>query len=215
MELLARGRDADVYALDDDRVLRRCRDTAPSELETRLMTHVRAAGYPVPEILDVSGTDIVMRRLHGPTLMEALIRGEPNGGAILADVHNRLHTLAAPDWLPRHRTGGDRIVHLDLHPANIILTDDGPAVIDWTNAVAADPALDVADTVVVLRTVSPEGVDPELMKAAGGQLVDEFLAHVDDDPSPRLRAAIEQRMTNVNFTPAEIQRLRDWLERVA
>jgi aminoglycoside phosphotransferase (APT) family kinase protein len=45
---------------------------------------------------------------------------------------------------------GDRLVHLDLHPLNVIVTASGPVVIDWTNAARADALADVAMTIVLL-----------------------------------------------------------------
>src|SRR5262249_36598442 len=45
---------------------------------------------------------------------------------------------------------GDRLVHLDLHPMNVIVTASGPVVIDWTNAARADALADVAMTIVLL-----------------------------------------------------------------
>lgn len=209
MELLAKGRDADVYALDDDRVLRRYRHQDASEIEARVMNHVRAAGFPTPLVHDVSGTDMVLQRLHGPTMATALLRGEAEP-AQLALVHNRLHAVAAPDWLPRHPGGGDRVAHFDLHPQNVILTRAGPFVIDWTIAAAADPALDVADTLVVLRVARPDGVDLAALDAMRRELIAGFLAEVDVDPRPRLAEAIAARLADVNLLPAEARRLRAW-----
>ena len=45
---------------------------------------------------------------------------------------------------------GDRLVHLDLHPLNVIMSPRGPVVIDWANAARGDPLLDVALTYVLL-----------------------------------------------------------------
>lgn len=211
MELLGKGRDADVYALDEKRVLRRYRRHDVSETEARVMNHVRANGFPAPLVHDVSGTDMVMERLHGTTLTAALFRGDRDPG-VLADLHNRLHALAAPDWLPRHRGGGDRVVHFDLHPDNVILTGDGPFVIDWTVAAAADPALDVADTLVVLRVAAPDGVEAAVLDPLRERLVGGFLAGVDADPAPRLAEAIQRRLGDANLLPAEGERLRRWLD---
>ena len=47
-------------------------------------------------------------------------------------MHNRLHVVEAPPGL---RTGfgpGRAVLHLDLHPANVMLTSRGPVVIDWS-----------------------------------------------------------------------------------
>lgn len=50
MELLASGRDADVYALDGRRVLRRYRKPHHVEWEVAAMRLAGEAGYPVPEV---------------------------------------------------------------------------------------------------------------------------------------------------------------------
>lgn len=46
---------------------------------------------------------------------------------------------------------GDRLLHGDFHPANIILSSRGPIVIDWPNATRGDPAADVARTLLMMR----------------------------------------------------------------
>ena len=43
----------------------------------------------------------------------------------------------------RHRLlrqfgSGGQVLHLDLHPGNVMLTDDGPFVIDWSNGCAGE-----------------------------------------------------------------------------
>jgi len=40
---------------------------------------------------------------------------------------------------PRSAVSFARIVHLDLHPENVMLTVSGPVVIDWRNATDGDP----------------------------------------------------------------------------
>jgi aminoglycoside phosphotransferase (APT) family kinase protein len=58
---------------------------------------------------------------------------------VLARLHDQLHQIAPPAGLRRPFGAGERIMHLDLHPGNVMLTPEGPVVIDWTNA-AAGPA---------------------------------------------------------------------------
>jgi Ser/Thr protein kinase RdoA (MazF antagonist) len=52
-------------------------------------------------------------------------------------------TVATCDPSPRRAVpgsrAGDEVLHLDLHPANVMLTSSGPVVIDGTNA-RAGPA---------------------------------------------------------------------------
>jgi aminoglycoside phosphotransferase (APT) family kinase protein len=45
-----------------------------------------------------------------------------------------------------------RLVHFDLHPANVLLGPDGPVLIDWTNARAGDPDADLALTWLIAET---------------------------------------------------------------
>jgi len=205
MELIASGRDADVFAIDDQRVLRRYRHYPVSDRELRVMRHLAEVGFPVPRIHEVSGNDLVMQRLDGPTLATA-VDVEP--GEMLARLHNRLHALPAPEWLGE----GEAILHMDLHPFNVMVTDDGPYVIDWTNARAGDPALDVADTVAILRAVEPELTNVPDFAQLRDTLLDRFLAHIDHDPAPRLAEAAGIRLANPNLTPAELKRLSDMVE---
>lgn len=211
LTLLGRGREADVYALDDARVLRRYHSREIDPAEVRLMTHVREAGYPAPLVHEASGRDIVMERLNGPSLLDLLLDGTEGCGAMLAEVHNRLHALTAPEWLPRHHSGGDRIAHVDLHPANVIVTDAGPMVIDWPNAVAAEPGFDVAITIVVLTVSSPPDLDPAVLDAIRRPLIDEFTANVDHDPEPWLAAAVRHWTHNPTLGQAERDHLWRWL----
>jgi tRNA A-37 threonylcarbamoyl transferase component Bud32 len=74
VELIAMGRTADVFALDDSRVLRRYRRGGPARKEARLMAYLLKQGYPVPRVLDVADGDLVLQRLHGPTMLDALRR---------------------------------------------------------------------------------------------------------------------------------------------
>lgn len=148
--LLARGQDADVFAIDETRVLRRYRRRAVPKGEVAIMRYVRERGYPVPQVFDISGPDLTLERIDGPTMLDDL-RRRPwrfrTHARTLARLHRELHAIAAPALLDGD---GDAILHLDLHPANVILGPRGPVVIDWANAARGDAALDVALTAVVL-----------------------------------------------------------------
>ncbi|RDG36778.1 phosphotransferase [Streptomyces corynorhini] len=210
MELIARGRDADVYALDESRVLRRYRNGGPTGLEARLMRHLAASEYPVPKVYETTDTDMVLERLTGPTMLEVLA-GRPWRvaalGRMLGGLHDRLHALPAPEWLPRRfgTAGDDRVLHLDLHPGNVLLTEQGPMVIDWCNAGAGDPAADVAMTIV---TVAGAEV-PQLTARLGRSL---FLRSMRKgcatDPGGRIREAVEAKLADPNLTPTEAAWLR-------
>jgi thiamine kinase-like enzyme len=46
-------------------------------------------------------------------------------------LHRQLHAIPAPADLPAPLGEGTSLVHLDLHPGNVLLTASGPMVIDW------------------------------------------------------------------------------------
>lgn len=71
-----------------------------------------------------------------------------------------INEVEAPDWLPTHDAlaDGDRVVHGDLHPMNVILGPGGPVVIDFTNAVRGPAAFDSAMTYVLMSTFETSGV---------------------------------------------------------
>jgi aminoglycoside phosphotransferase (APT) family kinase protein len=154
MKLIAAGRASEVFDLGDGRVLRRFKDGGNPEREAVVMRHVLAAGYPAPRVLEVSPDSLVLERIEGPTMLEVALRRPwtiPQHARLLASLHERLHLIDAPPELPSAGPG-TRLVHLDLHPENVILSPGGPVVIDWTNARRAEGALDVAMTWVILAT---------------------------------------------------------------
>lgn len=153
--LLASGRDGDIYEHGPGLVLRRTRDGRNIEAEARVMQYVAEHGYPVPAIEDVraGGTEIVMERVDGPMMMDAMLKRPwtmPRCASMLADLHDQLHEIAAPSWLRQMPDNGSRLVHLDLHPMNVLMSARGPVVIDWPNAARGEPLGDVALTYVLL-----------------------------------------------------------------
>ncbi len=120
------------------------------------MEYARSQGFPVPAVEEVSddGLNLVMERIDGPdmvTLMSKHPWSIPRQGRVLADLHRRHHELTAPDWLRDAPVGrGDRLLHLDLHPLNVMMSPRGPVVIDWAGACRGDPAVDVALAWVVM-----------------------------------------------------------------
>src|SRR5450755_2831531 len=155
MKVLASGRDGDIFEFAPGLVLRKTRDGRSIAHEARTMRYVAEHGYPVPRIEEVraGGTEIVMERIEGPIMMDAMVRPPWKLGdhlRLLADLHDRLHEIPAPDWLPAMPDGGDRMLHLDLHPLNVIMSPAGPIVIDWPNARRGDPMADVAVTYALI-----------------------------------------------------------------
>ncbi len=202
--LLASGRDADVFEYGPGRVLRRYRRGGDTAHEADVMRHVAAHGFPVPTVLAAGGPDLVLERLHGPTALQALLDGLVGPGFVgaqLADLHRRLHAVPA-------RTSpapGRVVVHLDLHPDNVMLTSRGPVVIDWRNAAEGPADLDVALSAVILAQVAVDEAHPLASPAA--TLLGAFLDRVGGSPLTALDHAVELRRHDPALDPGERERL--------
>ena len=189
---LASGREADVFALDDHRVLRRYRRAADVTDEAEAMAYVAGLGFPVPAVYEAHGAEMVLERLHGPTMTAALWAGElpvEDGAAMLADLLRRLHELPG-----RYGTGA--MLHLDLHPDNVMLTGRGPVVIDWCNARDGDPDLDTALSAMIIAMVAG---DPRI-----DDFLDTFLRLAPGDPRRLLDEATVFRARQLNSDPADL-----------
>jgi aminoglycoside phosphotransferase (APT) family kinase protein len=200
LPLLASGGDADVFAMDEQRVLRRSRNPrADSSREATLMQHAGNAGYPVPHVYAVAGPTLVLTRVHGPTMLEALLEGRADpyeSGGMLVALLDRLHAIPPPKGTPE----GSTLVHLDLHPLNVLLSPDGPVVIDWVNARLDDPAFDVAVSALIIALAATQASQ---LAAPAGVLLRGFVAR-SGLPGPRpLTRAVAFRTADRNFTEAE------------
>ncbi|TMR89528.1 phosphotransferase [Nonomuraea basaltis] len=173
-ELLGSGRSADVYAIDGERVLRRYRAAIDARREVAVMAYVAEHGFPVPDVYpglsDGRSTDLVMRRLSGPTMLRALIDGEiepEEVGRVTARLLRQLHAI------PPRVSGDprDRVLHLDLHPDNVMLTPRGPFVIDWCNSREGAPGLDCAMSAVIVAQVAVDEENGFAAAAARSVLV--------------------------------------------
>ena len=218
MELLAAGRDSDVFGYADGLVLRRYRDGRSAEGEAAVIRAVAELGYPVPAVHEAAGPDIVVERVDGTTLAEALVAGMPpdEAGALLAGLHDRLHALAWPGAAP-----GEALLHLDLHPLNVILRGADPVVIDWSNARPGPPGLDVAMTAVILAQVvvtdgmlEAVGIDGSA-RPARARLLEVFADRVGTPYVDRLAAAEELRRRDPYQSQAELAALTRAVELAA
>ena len=199
-EPFASGRDADIFSIDDQWVLRRYRDGYPVRDEAEFMRHLAKYDYPVPAVREIDGPDIVIQRLDGPTLGDAAIAGDVTAtevGEIHADLHRRLQAIPAPSGAP-----GQVVIHGDLHPLNVIATAGGPVVIDWRNAREGTPEYDIAMSAIIFAQVALdpafEALSPLLREALATYLANSI------DPAPGLPAALQVRGSNPTLTPAEL-----------
>jgi tRNA A-37 threonylcarbamoyl transferase component Bud32 len=191
-----------VYALDPRTVLRRYRRRDVPSGEVAVMRYVRERGYPAPEVVRVDAADLVLERATGSTMRIDMARRPwmiVGHARLLVDLHRRLHRIPAPEWLPAIGPGG-AVIHLDLHPQNVLLHGKGALVIDWANARAGHWADDVAQTVVILDAAD----FARTTKLAISAFLRVYLAGFDRETvRAHLPAAIERRMADPNMTARE------------
>ena len=156
----------------------------------------------------------------------AVTRGQ--AGAILADLCLTVHRMPPPadvlplrEWvsivlrsangrLPEHiATGilalmnrlepGDALCHGDIHPDNVIMTADGPRLIDWTMAVRGPAAYDLGHSHLILAEFAPEAADdPERPRAVNAALQSEYARRTGLSQAA-LTAAIESYLPIVRL----------------
>jgi Ser/Thr protein kinase RdoA (MazF antagonist) len=165
-------------------------------------------------------------------------------GSILATLAISVHKIAPPpevlslrDWMdsslrgsdrriPQHiATGvltlierlppGDGLCHLDLLPFNVIMTADGPRLIDWLCTVRAPAALDLGVCHIFLSEFVPELVDDPVRPRAYGAAMQSEYARLAGMPQAALTAAMEPYLPIVRvfallgpvWSPAQRERL--------
>jgi aminoglycoside phosphotransferase (APT) family kinase protein len=210
---IAEGRDSEIFDHGPGRVLRIARDGRSLESEAEIMTYVRSQGYPVPDVHEAGDGYLVMDRIDGPTMLDDAIPFRIGRNAkVLAALHEQLHRIPAPAWLTREApVTGDRVVHRDLHPLNVLIGPDGPVVIDWANASRGDPAFDVADTWVLFACADPplNPIEALLTPVARKMFLRSFLAPLDREAARRaIPAAVAHRLTDRNMSDREHERMR-------
>lgn len=186
-----RGRASHVTDLGDGTVLRVGGDPPR---EARLMRLAREHGVPVPEVVAVRPDALVLELVPGGTMATRILRRPWEGGRQmrhLAALHAQLHEIPLD---------GARLVHRDLHPENVIMGPAGPVLIDWTNAGAGDPAMDLALTWLIMETSA--GVPGRLMAWLFSRRVGSAIIRRG------LGAARDYRLSDPNVTDDERRRVR-------
>ena len=133
----------------------------------------------VTEVMGRPG--IIMERIDGRDLLSVIAKRPWmvwRAGQIAGEVHARLHSVVAPASIPSLREradgvsrsplvpphiavwalreldampDGDRLLHGDFHPGNILMSAHGPVVIDWTNVTRGNPDADLGRSLLILR----------------------------------------------------------------
>jgi tRNA A-37 threonylcarbamoyl transferase component Bud32 len=140
---IRQGRASSVTDLGDGRILRVGGRPAA---EAEMMRVAGEHGIRVPAVHEVRPDGLVMELVPGTTMLERIWRrpwAMPGAAGVIADLHERLHAIPYD---------GARLVHFDLHPDNVLLSPDGPVLIDWTNARGGEPDADVALTWLMAET---------------------------------------------------------------
>lgn len=166
-------------------------------------------GAPVPRCFGTVEIDgrhgVILERLAGPPMGD-VIHG-PEGESIVRDLaalHARMHEIDASEFtsLKHHmldrieRTAppdlvvhimsllsampdGDRLVHSDLHPYNVVARGAGDWVaIDWHRRYRASPAVDVARTwFLLVEWTAPDGSAPPELAPLKARLGEIYLDH--------------------------------------
>jgi aminoglycoside phosphotransferase (APT) family kinase protein len=211
--LLASGRDADIYEYGPGLVLRKSRDGRSLAKEAQIMNYLHRQGYPVPAIdqLIDGESGLVMERIEGSSMVDAITAAPwsiRRQARTLAGLHQHLHELDAPDFFPPSPPGGGgRILHLDLHPLNVMITKKRAVVIDWANVNVGDPLVDVALAWVLMAAgeVPSNRLIAPFVKFGRAQLVSGFVSCFDrEDVTARLRAVVEVKVKDAHMSEAEI-----------
>ena len=188
--------------LDGERVLRRYRDGYDAAQEAEIMAYVGGFGYPVPTVYDVDGPDLVMELLDGPTMAAALEAADLElaaGAKMLADLHA---TACTPCPRDRRPGDGDRVIHLDLHPENVLLVARGPG----RHRLAQRDGRATGPRPRPVRDGPRRGVVRGRCRASGRRprhCSPRFLEHVGGDPLRLLDQALARRLANPTLSAAE------------
>ena len=118
--MLAEGRASEILELGDGRVLRRFKAGGRPAREAEIMEHARTHGYPVPRCWKCSTTHSCSSASTGRPCWRSFAGG-PGGWPVTRErspsCTRRLHEIPFE---------GERLIHLDFHPDNVLLSQPRP-----------------------------------------------------------------------------------------
>jgi len=220
--LLASGRDSDIFEYGAGLVLRRSRRGRSMTVEARVMDYVREHGFPAPKVHELSddGSELVMERVEGRTMLEVLgarpwkIR---RMGFVLGTLHNSLHDIPGPEWVRPSPVGeGTQLIHLDLHPGNVLMSPVGPVVIDWANVARGDGNADAALSWLLMSAGDLEtgAAKSALLELGRSRMINAFLRRFDRAKVARqLPSVVAWKLAQPNMSDAEQAAMRSLLSK--
>jgi len=157
-----------------------------------------------PTLRDLSRTGAMTPGHVGAILatLAMTVHETPPPAAVLSLHDWMYHSLCgAGDRMPQHiATGiltliarlppGDGLCHCDLHPGNVIMTADGPRLVDWVGLVRAPAALDLAVSRFQSEIVAEFADDPDRPRAVNAAMQSEY-ARLAGMSQAALTAAME------------------------
>jgi hypothetical protein len=202
--------------------------SSSAEREARTMAAAAGNGVPVPHVFtrgEFEGRPLLVTTfIEGSPAARALGGSTEDAyafGLKIGEILGRINEVTAPDnlheqpddWLswggealPRlgplltALPNRDRLLHFDYHLLNIMVHDgEVTGVIDWENATAGPPHMDLARSRAILRMAAignlATGVQPEQIDQFDRGLVDGHTSVIGPDPFPELSTAWGLSMT--------------------
>ena len=197
-----------MFIRSDGLLVKRTRTGRDLRREAEMMSYLSGHGIPVPRVYEATEEELVMQYVPGPRMSEEIGRKPWLAGQLgreLADLHRRLDVIAAPDFL----SGEGNLLHLDLHPGNVVLGPEGPVVLDWASATKGDRRLDVALSWVSLAVARLAPV----MKLTRWRFLRSFMADVDPRVIEAIPEAARIRLERHDRDPAERAALQKLMDR--
>jgi len=201
-EKIGAGVSADVHAWAPGQVVKLFNSGTSRRVswEAQMTSVAFAAGLPAPEVFGMSRFDgptlQQLQRTGGVTSQQA--------AAIIATLAVAIHNTQPPPkvlplrtWMgyalqgseshmPAHILDGifplidrlppaDGLCHCDLHPGNVIMTPEGPRLIDWLGMMRAPASLDLAVCHTLLGEIIPDLTDdPERPRRLNAAIQSEY-----------------------------------------